>query len=843
MHQGLRTLDQLPIGTSAVVHHVGCDRPMARRLMEMGLLPGTRLETVRRAPLGDPLKIRLRGYLLSLRLADAAHIQLVPEGRTDIVEEAGNGATPYRFAAREAREANDATDAAHTTHVPQVLVAGNANSGKTTVFNALTGARAQVSNYPGVTVTRSSRRVTLPDGSGVEIVDLPGTYSLSAHSPDEQVAVDEVLGRRGDPPDAVIVVVDSGALERGLYLVLQIAETGVPVIVALNMIDEASAGGTDLDAARLGVWLGATVVPTVASKGIGLDELRGAIGTTLALAPRADSAWAGLPTQVEREVTTVTQALRDAGFGKTPAARRSWALWSLLSLETDDGATTGLPASVRQTVHTIQQDAVAAQRSLDHEIIASRYRWIETVVADIRTVSREDTRKWTSRIDGILTQRVYGLVAFAVVMAVLFEALFTWSAPLITGIETATGWLQSGVTATLPPGILSDLMVDGVIAGVGNVVVFVPQIGMLFFFIALLEDVGYLARVAFVIDRLMGRVGLHGKAFVPMLSGFACAIPAVMATRTIESPRDRLITMLTLPMVSCSARLPVYALVTAVVFAADQRVFGILSVGAVVLFSMYALSVAATLGAAAVLRRTVLRGPRVPLLLELPPYRVPVLGNVVTVTWRRVRRFLEDAGTIILTMTVILWALLSFPHSAEIDARFDTSRTQLFATTTDAGAREVGLAELDGQQAGEQLRYSVGGRLGRVIEPVIEPLGFDWRIGVGILGAFAAREVFVSTLGIVFGIEGADEESVSLRSSLQNARQADGSPLMTPLTGVSLMVFFVLACQCMSTLVVVRKESGTWRWPVFMFAYMSVLAYVASLTVYQVGSVLGWGVS
>ena len=802
----------------------------------MGLLPGTPIETVRRAPLGDPLKIRLRGYLLSLRLADAAHVELVPEGRADIVEEAGNGGTPYRFAA------HNATTTARTERAPRVLVAGNANSGKTTVFNALTGARAQVSNYPGVTVTRSSRRIALPDGSPVEIVDLPGTYSLSAHSPDEQVAVDEVLGRRGDPPDAVIVVVDSGALERGLYLVLQIAETGVPVIVALNMIDEASAGGADLDAAQLGVWLGAAVVPTVASKGVGLDELRAAIGTTIGLAPRDDYAWTGLPAQVEREVATVTQALSEAGFGATAAKRRSWALWSLLSLETDDGAATGLPASVRQTVHTIQQGAVDAQRSLDHEIIASRYRWIEAVVADIRTVSREDTRKWTDRIDGILTQRVSGLMAFAVVMAVLFEALFTWSAPLITGIETATGWLQNGVTATLPPGILSDLLVDGVIAGVGNVVVFVPQIGMLFFFIALLEDVGYLARVAFVIDRLMGRVGLHGKAFVPMLSGFACAIPAVMATRTIESPRDRLITMLTLPMVSCSARLPVYALVTAVVFAADQRVFGILSVGAVVLFSMYALSVAATLGAAAVLRRTVLRGPRVPLLLELPPYRVPVLRNVVTVTWRRVRRFLEDAGTIILTMTVILWALLSFPRSAEIDARYDASRTQLVATTTDAGARETELTALDGERAGEQLRHSVAGRMGRLIEPVIEPLGFDWRIGVGILGAFAAREVFVSTLGIVFGIEGADEESVSLRSSLQNAQRADGSPLMSPLTGVSLMVFFVLACQCMSTLVVVRKESGTWRWPLFMFAYMSVLAYVASLTVYQVGSALGWGV-
>ena len=836
MHQGLRTLDQLPLGSSAVVHHVGCDRSVARRLMEMGLLPGTRIETVRRAPMGDPLKIRLRGYLLSLRLADASLIELVPEGRADLVEAAGNGRPPHRFEART-------TGAAQTTRVPRVLVAGNANAGKTTVFNALTGARAQVSNYPGVTVSRASRVVTLPSGSPVEIVDLPGIYSLSAQSPDEQVAANEVLGRHGDPPDAVIVVVDAGAIERGLYLVLQIAETGVPVIVVLNMLDEASASGADFDAERLGGWLGATVVPTIASQGVGLDELRAAITTTVGLAPRPDSAWTGLPALVEQDVSTVTQALTDARFGTSQATRRSWALWSLLSLETEDGAATGLPASVRDTVHTIRQDAAKAQRSLDHEIIAARYTWVEAVVADVRTMARQDARKWTDRLDRILTQRVYGLVVFAVVMAVLFEALFTWSNPLITLIETATGWLQTGVTIVLPSGILSDLLVDGVIAGVGNVVVFVPQIGLLFFFIALLEDVGYLARVAFVIDKLMGQVGLHGKAFVPMLSGFACAIPAVMATRTIEGRRDRLITMLTLPMVSCSARLPVYALVTAVVFTADQRVLGLLSVGAVVLFSMYTLSVVATLGAAAILRRTVLRGPRLPLLLELPPYRVPLWRNVAAVTWMRVRSFLEDAGTIILTMTIILWALLSFPHSSEIDARYDETRAQLVATTTDAATRDAGLAELDGQLAGDQLHYSAGGRLGRIIEPVIEPLGFDWRIGVGILGAFAAREVFVSTLGIVFGIEAADEESVSLRSSLERAERADGSRLMTPLTGVSLMVFFVLACQCMSTIVVVRKESGSWGWPLFMFGYMSVLAYVASLAVYQGGSALGWGVS
>lgn len=841
MHQGLRTLDQLAIGTHAVVHHVGCDRPVARRLMEMGLLPGTAIETVRRAPLGDPLEIRLRGYLLSIRLADAALIQLVPEGRSDLLDEVGAPAetqqdSGFQFGACPNRPS------ASTDRTPTVLLAGNANSGKTTIFNALTGARAQVSNYPGVTVTRSSRRITLPGGSPVELVDLPGTYSLSANAPDEQVAADEVLGRRGDPPDAVVVVVDAGAVERGLYLGLQIVETGVPVVVALNMIDEASAAGADFDAERLGQWLGATVVPTVASRGRGLAELREAIETTLTRGPRTDPAKLEFPAGAEQDVASVTETLAVTNFGKTPAVQRAWAVWSLLSLEhaDDDDAATGLPEPVRREVRATHDRATQAKRNLHQEIIAARYRWIETVAADVRTQARPDTRRWTERLDGILIHRVYGVVVFAVVMAVLFEALFTWSEPFIGAIEGATGWLQSMVATSLPPGVLNDLLIDGVIAGVGNVVVFVPQIAMLFFFIALLEDLGYLARVAFVIDRLMGRVGLHGKAFVPMLSGFACAIPAVMATRTIESRRDRLITMLTLPMVSCSARLPVYALVTAVVFAGEPRVLGLLSVGALVLFSMYTLSVAATLGAAAVLRRTVLTGPRLPLVLELPPYRVPVWRSVALVTWRRVRKFLEDAGTIILTMTIILWALLSFPHSAEIDTQYAASRADVLATTP-AADQEAALAELDGRLASEQLRYSVGGRMGRLIEPVLEPLGFDWRIGVGILGAFAAREVFVSTLGIVFGIEAADEESVGLRSSLQNATRDDGSRLMTPLAGVSLMVFFVLACQCMSTIVVVRKEAGGWGWPVFMFSYMSVLAYVASLAVYQVGSLLGWG--
>ena len=838
MHQGLRTLDRLPIGESAVVQRIDCGRRVGGRLMEMGLLPGTRIEMVRRAPFGDPLEIRLRGYLLSLRSADAAEVSLAPLDQAD----SGADGAPSEAAGRF--DPHPPRGAAPRTRAPRVLVAGNANSGKTTLFNALTGARARVGNYPGVTVARSSREIALPGGARVELVDLPGTYSLSTHSPDEQVAVDEVLGRRGEAPDAVVVVVDAGTIERGLYLVLQIVETGVPVVVALNMVDEAEAAGVTVDAARLSGWLGAAVVPTVGSTGEGLDDLRTAVAGAVEQAPRGDVAWTGFPAAVENAVAEVEGVLRGGAFDRTRAARRSWAVWSLLSHATDEDDVEGLPAAARKTVDDLRLRAVGEQVNLDQEVIAARYRWIETVVQDVRSVSpaAAGARGWTDRIDGVLTHRFYGLGVFALVMALLFEALFAWSEPFIGAIESATGALQTGVTSVLPEGPLQDLMVDGVIAGVGNVVVFVPQIAMLFLFIAVLEDVGYLARVAFVIDRLMGRIGLHGKAFVPMLSGFACAIPAVMATRTIESRRDRLITMLTLPMVSCSARLPVYALVTAVVFAPGARVLGLFSAGAAVLFSMYALSVAATLGAAAVLRRTVLRGPRLPLVLELPPYRVPLWRNVVLVAWRGLRKFLVDAGTIILTMTIILWALLSYPRSGEIAERYAQQRAEVQASEAAPGVRDERLSLLAGREAAESLEYSVAGRVGRLIEPAIEPLGFDWRIGVGILGAFAAREVFVSTLGIVFGIAEADEESQSLRTSLREATHADGSPLMTPLAGVSLMVFFVLACQCMSTIGVVRRESGSWGWPVFMFAYMSVLAFAASLLVYQTGSLLGWGV-
>jgi ferrous iron transport protein B len=720
-----------------------------------------------------------------------------------------------------------------------VLVAGNPNAGKSTVFNALTGSRAKVANYPGVTVDRKSARVRL-GGHGVEVVDLPGTYSLSARSREEQVAVDAVLGRDGPAPDTVVVIADATALARSLYLVLEIVETGVPVVVALSMMDEARQKGVAIDVDRLGELVEATVVPLVATRGEGMPELRAAIDASVARGRATAGTPRALPAALDADVAELEEAIHEAGALQHPDAARAWAQWLLLSTGDGHDDAPSVPAPLAAVAERIRARAEAAGRDLDLEIIADRYRHIDAIVADVVRSPGHGRRSWTDRLDAVLTHRVWGSTVFAVVMLVVFQALFSWSEPAIALIETAVADTQATVARLFPPGPLADLLVDGVVAGVGNVVVFVPQIALLFFFIGLMEDLGYLARVAFVIDRLMGRIGLHGKAFVPMLSGFSCAVPAVLATRTIESRADRLLTMMVLPLMSCSARLPIYLLVTATVFAPASTVFWGVSTGAMVLFAMYSLSALATLGAAAVLRRTVIRGPGTPLLLELPPYRVPVLSVLLRNVWQRVRTFLRDAGTIILALTILLWALLSYPRSAEVTTRFDGLRSAAEATTTGA-ARAEALAALDSEESGEQLRYSLAGRLGRAIEPVIEPLGFDWRIGIGILGAFTAREVFVSTLGIVFDISDADETSASLREALATATRPDGSRLMTPLAGVSLMVFFVLACQCMSTIAVVRRESGSWAWPAFMFAYMTLLAYVASLFVYQVGRALGWG--
>lgn len=724
---------------------------------------------------------------------------------------------------------------ASASALPQVLIAGNPNSGKSTLFNALSGANAHVGNYPGVTVDRMTASIQC-GSQRVLLVDVPGAYSLTADSPEEQLAIDALFE---DETRAVLCVVDATTLQRGLYFALQLIESDVPLVIGLNMMDAAERQGLVIDAEALSEMLGVPVVPIVASKRRGVDELLLALEGQLREAERPTGLRPSYPDAIEADLQALEPTLRTWMPELSAERTRALGLWCLLSLGSDE--LRGVPELVRQQVSSLRHAAAEKGRNVELEIVSSRYAAIERAVGPLvaRRGDAEARASVAERLDDVLTHPVAGLAIFAVVMFVIFEALFAWSEPMIGAIEDLTMLLQLGVTELMPGGPLRDLLVEGVLSGVGNVIVFVPQILILFLLIGFLEDSGYLARVAFVIDRVMKGVGLHGKAFVPLISGFACAVPAVMATRTIERRRDRLLTMLALPLMSCSARLPVFILVVGTVFA-GQRVAG-LRVGAVALFAMYTLSVLFTLAAAAVMRRTVLTGPAPTFLLELPPYRWPVARVVLLNAWRRLRVFLVDAGTIILAMTIVLWALLSYPRVPELAEQFAAQRAEVMQSSLPAAAQEQALQAIDQQEAAERLSNSYGGRLGKLMEPALEPLGFDWRIGVGIVGAFAAREVFVSTLGVVFGIGETDENHPPLRQELREAKHGDGTPLMTPLSGISLMLFFLLACQCMSTIAVVKRESGSWRWPIFMFTYMTVLAYVVSLLVYQAGKALGFG--
>ncbi len=707
----------------------------------------------------------------------------------------------------------------------RVVLVGNPNAGKTTLFNALTGARARTGNYPGITVERRTGSLRVGEVD-LQLVDVPGTYSLSACSAEEIVVLDEILPRQGVAPDLALLVCDASALDRHLYLALQVIESGVPALVCVNLIDEARGHGVSVDAAALSAALGVPVALVSARTGEGMDALRTAMVAALA-APSSASVELALPSPLQDALRTIEEAVRASAWSKsgtTPARVASLAKWALLSIGEDE---LDVPAPIRAAVESERKK----QPDLDAMLIGARYAKVEALVLASVTRRSKGPRK-SERIDAVLTHPVLGLVVFLAVMTVLFQALFAWSSPFVDVIESLIGFLQSLVRTTLPDGPLTDLLADGVVAGAGNVLVFVPQIAMLSLFIVLLEDSGYLARVAFVIDRVMGAVGLHGRAFVPLLSGFACAVPAVMATRTLENRRDRLITMLALPFMSCSARLPVYALVVAVVFPRGTLFHGF-EAGVLALLAMYLLSVVTTLLAAAVLRRTVLRGPRPSLVLELPPYRWPewrgVLRNVADKTWS----FVASAGTLIAAITIVLWALLTYPKNEENEARF---AAEIAAATDDEA-----IAELEHARSESRMESSIAGTLGHVIEPVIAPLGFDWKIGIGLIASFAAREVLVGTLGIVYGVgEEEDETSVGLRERLRQARRSDGTLLFTPLTGLSLMVFFVLAAQCMSTLAAVKRESGSWGWTIFLLVYMNVVAYAASLIVYQGGRMLGY---
>lgn len=822
-----------------------------------------------------------------------------------------------------------------------IALAGNPNSGKTTIFNALTGLRQKVANYPGVTVEKKTGKCKLPDGRRADVIDLPGTYSLISRSPDETVAMEVLRGIRADtpPPDIVVVVVDASNLQRNLYLVSQLIELGRPMVVALNMMDVAERRGVAVSPAALERELGVPVIPIVGHKREGIAQLKAAI-VGARVAPMPD--WP-LPEAMKEELLLMGGGLaildthsstfkQDLSAGAHDWANtsppRAWicqgndrirrldryqALAERLLI--GDRAADVRDIATQEPVASLLSEAIGRMSDLGLDPmqadIEAHYHWIEKVAQGSMAVGDQipkaerfaDTvldyesakaRTLTERVDAVLIHKVWGFFYFGLIMATIFVSIFWLAKPLMDGIQGGIDWLGALVARGLPEaGPLRPLVTDGIFKGVGAVVVFVPQIALLFFFLAILEDSGYLARAAFLMDRVLAKVGLHGKSFIPLLSSFACAIPGIMATRTIENRKERLATILIAPFMSCSARLPVYTLLIGTFFAA----WGAWAQAGIML-GLYAIGIIAAAGTAWIFKRTLMKGPTSAFILEMPTYKLPQWSQIARQVWFNTRAFLTKAGTTIFCLSVVLWAMTYYPRLpservAEVETAIPLrpitanilfmdagvyvymphdgySRIMLALPGVPGAASKLPIPEVNWweinnhtyraeqdmsaltpaqrkewaeQQQGlerakavaaAQRDYSIAGWLGHAMEPIIRPLGFDSKMGIGLLGAFAAREVFVSTMAITYGA-GDKDKTEDLSTAMRNDTYPDGRPVWTPLVAVSLLVWFVLAMQCMSTLAIVRRETGGWGWPVFMLVYMNGLAYVVSLAVFQVG--------
>jgi ferrous iron transport protein B len=690
---------------------------------------------------------------------------------------------------------------------PVYAMVGNPNCGKTTLFNALTGLRQKVGNYPGVTVEKKVGTTYSQHGKPIQVIDLPGAYSLAARSPDEAVLRDVLFGRRLDTPqpDRIICVVDAANLERNLYLVHQILDLGRPVIVALNMMDMAAAAGMKVDAAELEGELGIPVIACEAVHGKGLVELRLALSRVEL--PLARHRW-DVPAPIAPAVAELQASLTD-NDARPPLIARAEAL--LLLTDFDVVRVAGSKPLSNRTHEILdhwQKRWIGDGADWSAALIRSRYDSIGLLCRDVVKRTREQGPSLSDRIDAVLCHSLWGWAVFGVIMAALFFSIFSLAEAPMDWIDGQVATLGAWVKGAMAPGDLRDLLTDGVIGGVGGIIVFLPQILILFFFVGLLESTGYMARAAFIMDRPMSKVGLNGRSFIPLLGSYACAIPGIMATRTIENARDRLVTILVAPLMSCSARLPVYLLMIATLLPGESVPA---ATKAGIMLLMYALGTTGVFFFAWLFKRTLFKSAPQHMIMELPPYQPPRFKEILRHMVERGWLFLKNAGTIILAISIVLWFLTTYPKHPNPDAT-----------------------------ATEQIAQSFAGRAGHLIEPVIKPLGFDWRIGIGLITSFAAREVFVSSMGVIFGVESAKDDTTPLRDALRNAHWPGGAALFTPLVCFSLMVFYVFAMQCMSTVAVVKRETNSWRWPVFQIAYMTGTAWLACFILYQTGRALGY---
>jgi len=708
-----------------------------------------------------------------------------------------------------------------------IALAGNPNSGKTTIFNNLTGARQHVGNYPGVTVEKKEGRLNY-NGYEINVVDLPGTYSLTAYSLDEIVARNFVIEEK---PDVVIDIIDSSNLERNLYLATQFMELGVPLVLAFNMYDMAEKQGLNIDKDKLSELFGCPIVFTVATKKEGMNEI-------------LDEAIKLVEGKIHLRKTTVDYGKEtEEEMGKLESLlskdknliQKHPSQWLAVKLLENDSE---IIKKVKESSHS-GEILSQAEKSAHHlqrvfgdtpdSIIADRrYGFISGACSEAVKRSYEVRHTVSDRIDKVLINRILGLPIFLGLMWLVFKFIFKLSEPLMGWVEATQEWLGNFVGAYLPEGsAIQSLVVDGIIGGVGSVLIFVPIIFLLFLAIAVLEDSGYMARVSFIMDRLMHKIGLHGRSFIPMLLGFGCNLPAIMATRTIEDRKDRLVTILVNPFMSCGARLPVYILFIGAFF--SDKVAGN------VLFSLYLLGIIVAIIMAKILKRFLLKGEAAPFVMELPPYRLPTIKGLFIHMWERGVVYLKKAGTIIFVACVFVWFLSNFPWNPQYSKDYD-------ALIEQAKGNDELIVQLENEKAFEKMEKSYAGTIGKAIAPVFRPLGFDdWKVSVGLAGGFIAKEIVVGTLGTLHSVGEADEESQSLREALQNETHPDRNKLYNPLVAYSLMVFVLLYVPCVASIAVIKRETNSWRWPLFAAFYTTAVAWIVSFTIYQGGRLLGFG--
>ena len=696
----------------------------------------------------------------------------------------------------------------------KVALVGNPNSGKSTLFNVLTGLNQKIGNFPGVTVEKKIGFVKLSDHRNAQITDLPGTYSIYPKSRDESIVMDVLAHKNGpDYPELIVFVADASNLKRNLLLFSQVADLKIPIIIALNMMDIARQSGIEIAIDELAQKLGIQVIPISARKQQGIDRLKEAILNSTSIALQLPSI------EVEAIAPELIHKIQDELNIEHP--------YVALQLAHQHEDMLFLSDEHKKKIQALSQEFdFHSQKSQASETIA-RYNFINDVLFDtVKMNSDPKQETYSNRIDKILTHRIFGFAIFFAILFLIFQSIFAWSEYPMSLIEQLFMWLSDMGTQILPPGLLADLLIDGVLAGLSGVIIFIPQIAILFAFISILEDTGYMSRVTFMMDKIMRKVGLSGKSIVPLIGGFACAVPSIMSARNIESWKDRMITIMVTPLIACSARLPVYTLLISLVVP-DVKLWGIINMQGIVLMSLYVFSIVSAILVALVMKLVIRARERGYFIMELPVYRIPRWNNVLLTMYRSVKAFVFEAGKVIIAVSIILWVLSSFGPSD----RFDKIEAKYSSETI---KQQYPQDEIDRLQASEKLENSYAGMLGKAIEPVIRPIGFDWKIGIALITSFAAREVFVGTMATIYSVDGDDTHVESVREKMQSARNPDtGLPVFTTAVAFSLMMFYAFAMQCMSTIAVVYRETKSWKWPAIQFVYLTGLAYLASFIVYN----------